>query len=109
MDPDIDFYRNYPNQDLLAHHLKRWFTRYTPQTAALQMALYKSQIKSLAAQRAFANLVKPLKSVHDFARPLLNEQLHRQFALNVDCRYLYLQEITAEQPASSRSAVSSKS
>jgi len=98
MDLDINFYQNYPNQDFLAQHLERWFTRYTPEVAALQMALYKSQIKSLAAQRAFAKLIKPLKSVYDFARPLLNERLHQQFGLNVDCRHVFLEEITATQP-----------
>ena len=98
MDLDINFYQNYPNQDFLAQHLERWFTRYTPEIATLQMALYKSQIKSLAAQRAFAKLIKPLKSVYDFARPLLNERLHQQFGLNVDCRHVFLEEITATQP-----------
>lgn len=99
MDLTISFYDNYPNQDLLLQHLESWFTRYTPATAALQMALYQSQIKSLAAQRAFASVIKPLKSIYDFARPLLDEQLRTQFALEVDCRHLFLEDITATQPS----------
>lgn len=97
MDQDISFYGNYPNQDLLAQRLESWFTRYTPDTAALQMELYKSQIKSLAAQRAFTSVIKPLKSIYEFSRPLLNEQLRTQFGLEVDCRYLFLEDITATQ------------
>ncbi|KFE53348.1 NEL-type E3 ubiquitin ligase domain-containing protein [Pseudomonas syringae] len=99
MDLTISFYDNYPNQDLLVQHLESWFTQYTPATAALQMALYKSQIKSITAQRAFATAIKPLKSIYDFARPLMNEQLRIQFGLEVDCRHLFLQDITATQPA----------
>lgn len=99
MDLTISFYDNYPNQDLLVQHLERWFTRYTPATASLQMALYKSQIKSLAARRAFATVIEPLKSIYEFARPLLNEQLRKEFGLEVDCRHLFLEEITATQPS----------
>ena len=99
MDLTISFYDNYPNQDLLVQHLERWFTRYTPATASLQMELYKSQIKSMAARRAFASVIKPLKSIYDFARPLLNEQLRTQFGLEIDCRYLFLEDITATQPS----------
>lgn len=99
MDLDISFYDNYPNQDLLAQHLEQWFTRYTPDKASLQMALYKSQIKSLAARRAFATVIKPLKSIHDFALPLLNEQLRKEFGLEVDCRHVYLEDIAATQPS----------
>lgn len=99
MDLDISFYDNYPNQDLLAQHLEQWFTRYTPDKASLQMALYKSQIKSLAARRAFATVIKPLKSIHHFALPLLNEQLRKEFGLEVDCRHVYLEDIAATQPS----------
>lgn len=96
---NVSFYNEaFPNQTLLSQNLQTWFTDYSPDIAAWQMELYKSQLKSLAAQRMFATLIKPLKSVFDFAQPLLDQQIQKEWGLSIDCRHLYLKEVTALKP-----------
>ncbi|WP_426119389.1 NEL-type E3 ubiquitin ligase domain-containing protein [Pseudomonas sp. DSP3-2-2] len=97
--PDITFYsETYPNQEILKQRLPQWFTRYRPETATLQMELYKSQLKSLAAQTEFAALIKSLKSVHEFARPLLNQKMLEQFKVRADCTQITLEEVISIAP-----------
>jgi hypothetical protein len=97
--PAITFYNeNYPNQELLKQRLPQWFTRYTPEIASLQLELHKSHLKSLAAQKAFSALIKPLKSVHAFSRPLLNNTMLEQFKIKADCTQVYLEEVIAARP-----------
>ena len=97
--PDITFYNeHFPNQEILKKRLPWWFTRYTPDMASLQVELYKSQLQSLAAQKAFSTLIEPLKSVRAFSRPLLNNAMLEQFRVKADCTQIYLEELIAASP-----------
>jgi hypothetical protein len=98
-DLDVSFYPNdFPNQALLARNIEHWFTQYGPDIATLQMALYESHVKSLAAERVFASVIKPLTSVFDFAQPLLNQAIQDALGISVDSRHIYLHEVTALHP-----------
>ncbi|HEX8596635.1 MAG TPA: NEL-type E3 ubiquitin ligase domain-containing protein [Pseudomonas sp.] len=93
---NITFYRQgYPNQEVLKRSLPNWFTDYSSEKAALQMALYQSHIKSMSAQRDFRKLIQPLKSVHDFCLPLLRKNMQEQFGVSADCRQIWLDEVIA--------------
>ncbi|WP_341520999.1 NEL-type E3 ubiquitin ligase domain-containing protein [Pseudomonas sp. G.S.17] len=97
--PDITFYgEGFPNQEILKRRLPEWFTRNSSETARLQMELHKSQLKSLATQKAFRASIKPLKSVQEFARPLLNQKMFEQFKVKADCTQVSLEEVVSIAP-----------
>lgn len=97
-DLKITFYESgYPNQVFLKTRVPYW---YAQSSHELHIALYASQLKSHLSQCVLKELVAPIKSVYDFAWPLLNQQLQSQFNIHVDCRHLYLGTLNTAGSAS---------